>query len=104
LGDEFINQSRCLQFVQRPHRLAEPILSEGLDLSLIELVLLNDFDDEIPLFRRAGPGFLSIASVSTAGAVLAIASRLWQETGLLFTTKYGTTPVCADKHTSTDGS
>jgi hypothetical protein len=50
-----INQTACLEFIQVFHRNSEHFLAQVLDVLLVESVLSNKVQDQIPLLVAAVP-------------------------------------------------
>lgn len=56
LVEDAINETAGLELVQFPDPDAEHLMCSVVNLPLVEVMLGDEFEDEIPLFVRAGPG------------------------------------------------
>src|SRR6266568_143782 len=68
---EFFDETRGFQFVQSFNRFTETILSQSLNLLLLEILFLNNFEDQVALLGGAGPVLVATIVV----IFVAIASR-----------------------------
>ena len=51
---------------------AEPILRQGFDLLLVQLVFLDDFEDEVALLGAAFPGVIAVRAVVAVSIAISI--------------------------------
>ena len=56
LFEQLLDETRCFQFVQRLHSLPKTVLGQSLNLRFLQVLLIDDFDDEVSLFVGAVPG------------------------------------------------
>ncbi len=53
--EQLVNQSGCLDLVEKSDSFAKALLGESFNVVLIELVLLDELQNEVPLFVGALP-------------------------------------------------
>src|ERR1035441_3163836 len=52
---QFFDEAGCFEFVEGLDGLAKAILGQRFDFGFLQFVLLDDLEDEVPLFARAVP-------------------------------------------------
>ena len=52
---QLFDEAGCFEFVEGLDGLAKAILGQTFDLGFLQLVLLDDLEDEVPLFAGAVP-------------------------------------------------
>lgn len=68
--EEFINEAGCLHLVQVADALAEAFIGERLNVVLVELVFVDDFQNEVALLVGAFPRGVAIGpGIAVGGSI-----------------------------------
>ena len=88
--DQFLDQTRCLEFVEDFDRDVEPFPGQIFDFGFVEPVLINNLEDEVFLSRTALPDIsafltptISVTVAVPITVTISVADLTWQITDFL---------------------